>query len=74
AKGWIVYLQNTEHDRGLIRHRFGGGIPAEMTLRGLAAGQRVLSLPSTTVPLRTPRGLPPTRSTLSSASSSRTGG
>lgn len=28
---------------------YDGGIPAEMTLRGLAAGQRVLSLPSTAV-------------------------
>ncbi|MFC4893753.1 hypothetical protein ACFPKZ_02975 [Streptosporangium amethystogenes subsp. fukuiense] len=41
---------------------YGGGVPAEMTLRGLAAGQRVLSLPSTAVTslrvLLSARGVP----------------
>ncbi|MFJ2032095.1 hypothetical protein [Streptosporangium sp. NPDC087985] len=42
------------HDLALVGEQPGitvydGGIPAEMTLRGLAAGQRVLSLPSTAV-------------------------
>lgn len=40
AKGWIVYLHHVEHDRGLIRHRFGSRVPAYRTACGRAAMSR----------------------------------
>ncbi|WP_433256376.1 hypothetical protein ACQPYK_17275 [Streptosporangium sp. CA-135522] len=51
---YFPHRREDPHDLDRVRRQPGitvydGGIPAEMTLRGLAAEQRVLSLPSTAV-------------------------
>ncbi|MCG5217431.1 hypothetical protein [Streptosporangium sp. KLBMP 9127] len=70
AAGPVAYFPHRREDPGdLERVRelpgitvYDGGAPAEITLRGLSTGQRVLSLPSTAVTslrvLLSPRGVP----------------